>query len=116
MTSAAPNRTSERPSAGPPGGGGRHQRSVRNFVIDARFQFKYTAMLIVGTVIVASLMGTVLYSTSQAVVGESQALIEESKKVSEITKMNERTLGYDNPELAATFEAEAKAHDLAIAE
>ena len=61
-------------------------------------------------------MGTVLYATTLAVVGESSALVEESKKVSEVSRMNIRDLASDSPELLTEFNREADAHDKTLSD
>jgi nitrogen fixation/metabolism regulation signal transduction histidine kinase len=102
-----------------------YKRSVRNYLIDSRFQLKYTGMIVGVTIVVAGVLGSFLYRTSRELVGESQALasqgqqlidqsqqlIDESKKVSEVTKMNIKNLGYDDPSLTADFNKEADEYD-----
>jgi methyl-accepting chemotaxis protein len=95
-------------------GGGGYKRSARNFLLDSRFQLKYTGFLVVVAVAISGIMGAVLYQSTQAVVGESSALIEESKKVSEVSRMNIRDLASDSPELLTEFNREADAHDKAL--
>jgi nitrogen fixation/metabolism regulation signal transduction histidine kinase len=61
-------------------------------------------------------MGAVLYETTGAVVAESSALVDESKKVSEVSRMNIKDLASDSPELLTEFNREADAHDKVIAD
>jgi len=68
-------------------------------------------------------MGAVLYSTTRATIAESDKVLDlsrqaadESKKVSEVSRMNVRDLALDSPELVATFNREADAHDRLIVE
>ena len=93
---------------------GAYKRSMRNYLLDSRFQLKYTGFLVIVVVIISGVMGAVLYETTQAVVGESTALVEESKKVSEVSRMNIRDLASDSPELLTEFNREADAHDKAL--
>jgi methyl-accepting chemotaxis protein len=93
---------------------GAYKRSMRNYLLDSRFQLKYTGFLVIVVVIISGVMGAVLYETTQAVVGESSALVEESKKVSEVSRMNIRDLASDSPELLTEFNREADAHDKAL--
>jgi hypothetical protein len=95
---------------------GAHKRSVRNYLLDSRFQLKYTGFLVLVAVVISGAMGAVLYQTTVAVVAESSALVEESKKVSEVSRMNVRDLASDSPELLTEFNHEADAHDRAIAD
>jgi methyl-accepting chemotaxis protein len=101
-------------SAHPAGGG--YKRSVRNYLIDSRFQLKYAGFLVSVAVIISSVMGVVLYETTRAVVTESTALVDESKKVSEVTRMNVKDLASDSPELMTEFNREVEAHDHNLAD
>jgi ABC-type multidrug transport system fused ATPase/permease subunit len=95
---------------------GLHKRRVRNFLLDSRFQLKYAGYLVMVAVIISGVMGAVLYVTTRAVVTESSALVEESRKVSEVSRMNIRDLASDSPELLSEFNREASAHDKMIAD
>ena len=102
---------------------GAHQRSFRNYLLDSRFQLKYTSYLVVVAVAISGVMGSVLYSTTRAmfeesakVVEQSQKVSEESKKVSEVSRMNIKDLASDSPELLAEFNKEAAEHDKTIAD
>jgi hypothetical protein len=93
---------------------GPYKRSMRNYLLDSRFQLKYSGFLVIVAVVISGVMGAVLYETTRAVVGESSALVEESKKVSEVSRMNIRDLASDSPELLTEFNREADAHDKAL--
>ena len=95
---------------------GAYKRSVRNYLLDSRFQLKYSGFLVIVAVVISGVMGAVLYETTLAVVGESSALVEESKKVSEVSRMNIRDLASDSPELLTEFNREADAHDKALSD
>lgn len=98
---------------------GRHQRRARNYLLDPRFQLKYTAVLVGVAVLVAAVLGYQLYRTSlvltdqsrlaveqgQETVRRGKGLIDESRKVSAVVSMNiVKDPAYaDNPELAAIF-------------
>jgi hypothetical protein len=95
-----------------------YRRSLRNYLLDSRFQLKYTGFLVAVAVVISGAMGLVLYSTTRAmvqqssvVVEESRRVAEESRKVSEVSRMNIRDLASDSPELLAEFNREAEAHD-----
>jgi nitrogen fixation/metabolism regulation signal transduction histidine kinase len=101
---------------------GAHKRSFRNYLLDSRFQLKYTAIMVVAVLAISGVMGAVLYSTTRAMVEESGKVIEESRKVSEesqkvsdVSRMNVKDLASDSPELLAEFNKEAAEHDRAIA-
>ena len=48
-----------------------HKRKLRNYVLDKRFQFKYTGMVVAVTLVVASALGALAYRYS---VGQTEAL------------------------------------------
>ncbi len=58
---------------------GRHQRSLKNYLIDSRFQLKYTGFIVGATLLLSIILGIFLYTTSNKVV-------EESKTVSDMAK------------------------------
>jgi nitrogen fixation/metabolism regulation signal transduction histidine kinase len=102
---------------------GAHKRSVRNYLLDSRFQLKYAGFLVLVAVAICGVMGAVLYSTtlsmvtaSEKVVEQSKKVSEESKKVSEVSRMNITNFASDNPELLAEFNKEAAEHDKTIAD
>ncbi|HEY2514512.1 MAG TPA: hypothetical protein VGI39_26790 [Polyangiaceae bacterium] len=97
-------------------GGPPYKRSLRNLLIDSRFQLKYTSFLVLVAIVVSGLLGTFLYSTSREVVDESQRVVEESKKVSDVVKMSIKDNYDENPELAAAFNEEASKSDQKLLE
>jgi len=103
-------------AASPQSQHGGYKRSARNYLLDSRFQLKYSGFLVLVAVVISGVMGAVLYETTLAVVGESSALVEESKKVSEVSRMNIRDLASDSPELLTEFNREADAHDKALSD
>lgn len=102
---------------------GAHKRSLRNYLLDSRFQLKYAGFLVLVAVAISGVMGAVLYSTTRAMVQESEKVVaesakvsEESRKVSEVSRMNIKDLASDSPELLAVFNKEADEHDKTIAD
>ncbi|MGD0530530.1 MAG: hypothetical protein ABSE49_35680, partial [Polyangiaceae bacterium] len=102
---------------------GAHKRSFRNYLLDSRFQLKYTSYLVIVALFISGVMGSVLYTTTRGLVEEStkvvemsQKVSEESKKVSEVSRMNIKDLASDSPELLAEFNKEAAEHDKTIAD
>jgi methyl-accepting chemotaxis protein len=95
---------------------GRYKRSVKNLLLDSRFQLKYTGMVVLVAIVVSGVLGAFLYRTSREVVVESQRVVEESKKVSDVVKMSIKDNYGDNPELAAAFNEESTASDKKIEE
>jgi len=103
MTPAAPPRPSSPPSE-------KYKRSVKNYLIDSRFQLKYTGFIVGIAVVISALLGAVVLYTTGEVVGESrkvneesQKVVEESQKVSVVVKMSIKDNYADDPELAKTF-------------
>ena len=43
---------------------GRHQRSIKNYLLDAKFQLKYTGYIVGVTLFVSGILGAVLWNTS----------------------------------------------------
>ena len=96
-------------AAAPP----RYKRSVKNYLIDSRFQLKYTSFILIASLMVAVPLGAFLFVTSKAVVAEGAKVVEESKKVSDVVKMsikNDPIYGSD-PELAKAFSDAAGGND-----
>jgi hypothetical protein len=100
---------------------GSYKRSARNYLLDSRFQLKYTGYLVGVALLICGVMGAVLYSTTREMVSESQAVVEqsqlvseESKKVSEVSRMNIRNFDAP-PELMQAFNQEADEQDQKIA-
>lgn len=110
-----------------PHASGRHQRRLRNYILDSHFQLKYTGYL-VGTAILLSIaLGTLLWSVSRKVIAEShqtvkqgqetvqrgQEVVRESQKVSAVVHMNivKDPVYGSNPELAAVFNDSAREQD-----
>jgi methyl-accepting chemotaxis protein len=111
---------------------GRHQRRLRNYLLDSRFQLKYTGYLVAIAVVLCAVLGGVLWKTNEAVFAQSkeavaqgeqlvrvgQDVIAESEKVGKVVEMNiVKVPDYaDNPELLEEFKAEAAERDEWIAQ
>lgn len=114
-------------SAAPGPSTGRHQRKLRNYLLDPHFQLKYTAYLVAIAVVLGGSLGMILWQTSKEVVAQSQKNVEqgqrvvelgrevvgESRKVSEVVKMNivKDPVYQDNPALLEAFSTDAKKQD-----
>lgn len=112
-------------SAGPPTG--RHQRKLRNYLLDPHFQLKYAGYLVAIAFVLSSSLGLFLWRTSDAVIAQSREsvsvgeqvvdrgrdLVKESKKVNAVVQMNiVRDPAYaDNPALLSAFQSDAKEND-----
>lgn len=96
---------------------GRHQRSLKNYLLDPHFQLKYTSYLVAIAVVLSVTLGTLLWTSSRDVIAQSRAsvtqgletvrrgqdLVKESQKVSAVVKMNIAKEYADQPELAKIF-------------
>jgi methyl-accepting chemotaxis protein len=94
------------------------KRSFKNYLLDARFQLKWTGMIITVALVISLILGVFLYRTSsevtaqsQKVIGQGEALIEESQKNSDLVKMTIRKDYADAPELGETFAKSAQELD-----
>lgn len=88
----------------------KYKRSFKNYLLDARFQLKWTGFIIIVALVVSAIMGVFLYRTSTEVTRKSQEVIEqgkelvkESQKNSDLVKMNIKNQYADSPELAEQF-------------
>jgi len=111
---------------------GRHQRKLKNYLLDPQFQLKYTAYLVAVAVALGGSLGLVVWQTSNQVVAQSQKNVEqgqrvvglgrevvgESRKVSEVVKMNivKDPVYQDNPALLEAFTTDAKKQDQRLQE
>ncbi len=93
----------------------KYKRSIKNYLIDSRFQLKYTAMIISVALVISGVMGAFLYRTSsqvtaqsQKVIAQGQKLIKESQTNSDLVKMQIKQEYADAPELADSFNKSAK--------
>jgi nitrogen fixation/metabolism regulation signal transduction histidine kinase len=91
----------------------KYKRSVRNYLIDSRFQLKYTSFILIAAVAIAGVLGVFLWRTSGEVVAESQKVVEQSKKVSDVVKMSikDDPVYGDNPALAQEFTKASQEQD-----
>lgn len=111
---------------------GRHQRKLKNYLLDPHFQLKYTAYLVAVTIALGGSLGLVVWQTSDQVVAQSSKNVEqgqrvvdlgrevvgESRKVSEVVKMNivKDPVYQDNPALLEAFTTDAKKQDQRLQE
>jgi nitrogen fixation/metabolism regulation signal transduction histidine kinase len=104
-----------------------HKRSVKNYLIDSRFQLKYTGFIVGVALVISGILVAFLWKTSRDVVAESQKVLEESKtvvaeshkaleesrKVSQVVQMSIKNDPFykDNPELLKAFDEAASDSD-----
>ncbi len=89
------------------------KRLVKNYLLDPRFQLKYTSYIVVTAVVLMLGLGAVITATSntaatQATTAADQAerATRESQTSSRIMRMNELMNAADNPDLVRTIEAQ----------
>lgn len=106
---------------------GRKQRRLRNYLLDRRFQLKYSGYLVAIAAVLGIGLGLILWRTSRAlmqqsdkaakqgdlVVARGRALVKESHKVSEVVQMNiVKDPDYkDSPGLVDAFKSDAQKKD-----
>ena len=98
----------------------KHHRSVKNYLLDPAFQLKYTGYLMAIALLLSTVLGGLLWRTSQAAlqlsqtavaqgmetVRRGQELVKENQKVSTMAKMTIDKAYADQPELTEVFGAE----------
>jgi nitrogen fixation/metabolism regulation signal transduction histidine kinase len=110
-----------------PGVGGRHQRRVKNYLLDTHFQLKYTAYLVLLAVVLSAGLGWMLFRSSSQVIDQSaknvrqgkevvakgRDVVAESQKVSAVVQMNiiKDPVYSDNPALLEAFKSDAAQQD-----
>ena len=100
---------------------------MKNYLLDRHFQLKYSGYLVGIALLFSICLGALLWRTSQAVIAQSnktveqggdlvkhgQEVVEESRKVSEVVKMNivKDPIYSDNPALLEAFKGDADKQD-----
>lgn len=102
--------TSAQPAQAAP----KYKRSIRNYLLDAKFQLKWTGRIIFVALVISAIMGVFLIRTSQQVTEQSEkviaqgsALITESQKNSDLVKLQIKEEYAEAPELANAFNKSA---------
>ncbi len=106
---------------------GRHQRRLRNYLLDSRFQLKYSSYMVGIALVLSVALGFILWRTSRSVIAQSheavsqgeqvvsrgREVVEESRKVSAVVQMNivKDPVYSDNPALLEAFKTDAKKQD-----
>ena len=58
---------------------GRHQRRLKNYILDAHFQLKYTAYLVGIALLFSVCLGTLLWRTSAEVIAQSAQTVQQGE-------------------------------------
>lgn len=107
--------------------GGRHQRQLRNLLLDRHFQLKYTGYLVAIATILGLSLGVILWRTSAQVIRQAEQnaargsqivelgneVVSESRKVSAVVRMNivKDPIYQDDPDLLDAFNIDAARQD-----
>lgn len=111
------------PTSGSPSG--RHQRKLRNFLLDRHFQLKYSGYLVGIALFLSTSLGFILWRTSQTLIAQSRSsvalgeqivergrtLLAESEKVNAVVRMSIVEAYGDDPALLEVFQGEAQKRD-----
>jgi|GEM_PF-162294 len=102
----------------------RYQRSARNYLLDQKFQLKYTGFLVGISLALSVALGILLWNASSKIIEQSRSAVQQgqetvrqgqetvkrgqevlvqSRRVSEVVAMNIAKEYKDDPELAKTF-------------
>lgn len=108
--------TSVSPPAAAGGARPKYKRSIKNYMLEPKFQLKWTGYLLAVALVVSSLLGAFLLRTSNEVTEQSNQviqqgnkLLDESKKNSDLVRMQIKEQYQDAPELGQAFNREADA-------
>ncbi|HLM73440.1 MAG TPA: HAMP domain-containing protein [Polyangiaceae bacterium] len=58
---------------------GRDQRSAKNYLIDRRFQLKYTGLLVGIALLLSGALGIILWSTSSQIIAQSRKAVQQGQ-------------------------------------
>ena len=111
---------------------GRQQRQLRNYLLDKRFQLKYSGYLAGIAFILSICLGALLWRTSAAVITQSHKtvaqgeqvvergrdVVKESQKVSEVVKMSiiKDPVYSENPDLLDAFKGDSDKQEQRLVE
>lgn len=110
---------SEKPAPpGAPQRGGRQDRRLRNFLLDARFQLKFAAYFVAMTLVVAGLVGFFLVRTTGSLFAQMNSAVESrqqaaqtSRELGTCTLNSDLAKNMDDPEFVSRLTARSKAID-----
>ncbi|HTJ83163.1 MAG TPA: HAMP domain-containing protein [Polyangiaceae bacterium] len=106
----------------------KYKRSAKNYLLDPHFQLKYTAFLVAIALVLSAVLGTLLWTASQEIVGQTQRtldqsaetvkrgqetvergklVIDQSNKVNQVVTTTIESCYADNPALLDSFRSEA---------
>lgn len=96
-----------------PPGGTSPRRRVRGYLVDPRFQLKYTGLLVGGVLAVVLALGVVIWRTAETAAGHARVATSQAEKAmlesqtsSRITRQNALAQAADSPDLLKMLEEE----------
>jgi len=94
------------------------KRHLRNYLLDARFQLKFTAYIVAIALCVATILGGFLWTTSKRMIEEAEVAVDARQKAAETSKeLSNATLSnmamehLNDPAFAAQFDEESKKYE-----
>ncbi len=100
----------------------RHQRHVVSYLIDPRFQLKYTGLLVGVVLVVTLLLGTIIWRTSDSAAenarfasAQAETAIKESETTGKLLRLMGASYAAQDPELAKTLDVDEAATDAKFA-
>lgn len=94
------------------------KRRLRNYLLDARFQLKFTGYILLTSLVIAAVLGAFLWSTSNTLMHEATMAVEArqraaqtSKELGNATLANELFQRFDDPAFEAQLEEKSAAID-----
>lgn len=104
-----------------PAGGGRQDRKLKNFLLDARFQLKFAGYFVAVTLVVTGLLGAYLVRTTDSLFTQMKSAVDARSKAAETSRElgtctlnNELTANLDDPDFTAKLAEKSKAIDAAF--
>ncbi|HVE81740.1 MAG TPA: hypothetical protein VND93_02795, partial [Myxococcales bacterium] len=86
---------------------GSAKRQIRNYLLDARFQLKFTAYIVAIALCVATILGAFLWSASKTAMEEAEAAAVMSKETSNATLSNTVMEHLNDPAYEAQIKAQS---------
>jgi nitrogen fixation/metabolism regulation signal transduction histidine kinase len=93
-----------------------YKRSMRNFLLDAKFQLKFAAYFVVPTLLVTAMLGYFLWATTTSLFAQTSSAVDSRSKAAETSRElgtcslnNELAKNMDDPDLASKLEERSKA-------
>src|SRR5262245_30600686 len=117
---STPSTSPPAPAADSPmrGQSGSAKRHWRNYLLDARFQLKFTSYIVAIALCVACILGGFLWTTSKRLLEEAEVAVDARQKAAETSKeLSNATLSnmamehLNDPAFAAQFDEESKKYE-----